>query len=119
MESKISLPNRTYFETPDITPEKGDQMPTEDATPQSQNEDEFPVAVKKLQKKLQLKQLILQKFRIKFNCSHEKDPELNVFIMTRLDELFNSSVFDEKDLVKLDREIQAKVDQIKAKKKAE
>ena len=59
MESKISLPNRTHFETPDITPEKGDQMPTEDATPTSQNEDEFPVAVKKLQKKLQLKQLIL------------------------------------------------------------
>jgi len=90
-----------------MTPEKYEQIPAEYATPPSTAEEEdSTIAAKNLQKRINLKNMILQKFRIKYNCSIEKDNgELIAFIVARLDDLFSKSAFDERDLIKIDKEI--------------
>ena len=67
--------------------------------------------VRKVQKRMQLKNLVLLKFRNKYACSADIDDEVNKFIQTKVDELFAKDQFDERDLVATDKEIHAMYDQ--------
>ena len=102
-----------------MTPEKYEQIPAEYATPPSTAEEEdSTIAAKNLQKRINLRNMILQKFRIKYNSSVEKENgELIAFIVARLDDLFSKSAFDERDLIKIDKEIQERVNQANSTKK--
>lgn len=75
------------------------------------------VIVKKVQKRLQLKNIIILKFRNKYACTIDIEDELNKFIQIKLDELFARELFDERDLVDVDKEISAKYEEIKLKNK--
>ena len=44
--------------------------------------------VKKVQKRMQLKNMIILKFRNKYSCSTDVEDELNVFIQDKMDDLF-------------------------------
>ena len=60
---------------------------------------------KRVQKRLQLKNMIILKFRNKYLCSVENEEELNQFIQDKMDDLFAEQVFDERDLIKVDKMI--------------
>ena len=66
------------------------------------------VMAKRVQKRLQLKNMIILKFRNKYLCSMENEEELNQFIQDKMDELFAEQVFDERDLIKVDKMIMEK-----------
>ena len=57
---------------------------------------------KKLKKRLQLKNLIVTKFRNKYCLSAEFDEKLNRLIQEEIDHLFSLEQFDERDLVQVD-----------------
>ena len=59
-----------------------------------------------------MKNLIILKFRNKYACALDIEDELNKFIQAKMDELFAREVFDERDLVGIDKEIGAKYQEI-------
>lgn len=73
--------------------------------------------MKKVQKRLQLKNMIVLKFRNKYACTIDLEDELNQFIQVKLDDLFARSFFDERDLVTIDKEIKEKYEEIMNKNK--
>lgn len=68
--------------------------------------------IKKAQKRIQLKNIIIVKFRNKYACANDLDDELNQFIQSKMDEMFSKQMFDERDLIAVDREIKSKYDSI-------
>jgi hypothetical protein len=66
---------------------------------------------KKMKKRLQLKQLILTKFKNKYCMDVDLDESVNVFIQEEIDRLFTFDHFDERDLVAVDQKVR---DHIKA-----
>lgn len=69
------------------TPEKIDHSGIDDVNKSGM--DEEASTSKKMQKRLKLKHLIVQKFKNKYGCSAEKDGELNNFIQSKMDDLFS------------------------------
>ena len=65
---------------------------------------------KKMRKRLQLKNLILTKFRNKYSVLMSSDDDINTFIQKEVDQLFALELFDERDLVQVDRNIRAQID---------
>jgi uncharacterized protein YqgQ len=65
---------------------------------------------KKMKKRLQLKNLILTKFRNKYCVLMSSDDSVNTFIQTEVDQLFDLELFDERDLVQVDRNIRAQIE---------
>lgn len=66
---------------------------------------------------MQLKNLIILKFRNKYACSADAEEELNQFIQEKMDELFSEQVFDERDLIRIDKQISEKFEELTSKKK--
>ena len=64
-----------------------------------------------------MKNLIILKFRNKYACAIDIEDELNKFIQLKMDELFSRDCFDERDLVGIDKEINAKYEEIVKKNK--
>lgn len=68
------------------------------------------IAQKKLKKRIQLKNLIITKFRNKYCVSIENSSQqnqLNDYIQNEIDDLFCLENFDERDLVAVDRKVRA------------
>ena len=63
------------------------------------------VAQKKIKKRMQLKNLIVTKFKNKYCTSLDSSDNLNKLIDTEIDTLFSMDNFDERDLVASDRRI--------------
>ena len=64
---------------------------------------------RKLQKRIQLKNMIILKFRNKYACTTpDWEDQLNQFIQERMDWLFAQEHFDERDLVRVDKEVMQK-----------
>ena len=59
-----------------------------------------------------MKNIIIVKFRNKYACANDLDDELNQFIQSKMDEMFSKQMFDERDLIAVDREIKSKYDSI-------
>lgn len=77
---------------------QGEQVPTSE------------LLEKKMKKRLQLKNLILTKFRNKYSVQMSSDDEINTVIQKEVDRLFAMEVFDERDLVQVDRNIRAQIE---------
>ena len=60
---------------------------------------------RKNRKRLQLKNLIITKFRNKYDASASNEDDVNMLIQTEVDDLFEREQFDERDLVAVDRKI--------------
>lgn len=59
-----------------------------------------------MRKRLQLKNLLINKFRNKYQVPDHNKDEVNNFIQKEMDELFDSgNYFDERDLVAVDRRV--------------
>lgn len=71
------------------------------------------VAQKKLKKRLQLKNLIVTKFRNKYCASVSDEDDLNNFIQSEVDSLFAMEMFDERDLIAVDRKVRQYIAQKK------
>lgn len=71
------------------------------------------VAQKKLKKRIQLKNLIITKFRNKYCISIDYSNSLNDYIQQEIDDLFCQDTFDERDLVAVDRKVRNQVLEIK------
>lgn len=55
---------------------------------------------------MQLKNLLINKFRNKHYAHDDTKDQVNIFIQTEMDQLFDSGInFDERDLVAVDRRI--------------
>ena len=68
---------------------------------------------KKLKKRIQLKNLIITKFRNKYCISIDYSNTLNDYIQNEIDDLFCQDTFDERDLVAVDRKVRNQVLEIK------
>ena len=64
-----------------------------------------------------MKNIIILKFRNKYACTLDLEDELNKLIQIKMDELFSRELFDERDLVAIDKELNKKYEEIVKKTK--
>ena len=64
-----------------------------------------------------MKNVIILKFRNKYACSIDLEDEINKYIQLKMDELFSREIFDERDLIQIDKDINTKYEEVKNKSK--
>ena len=88
------------------SPPIGQSSPLQLNIDQIQNPIHQELAMRKLKKRLQLKNLLINKFRNKHYALDDTKDGVNIFIQNEMDQLFDSGInFDERDLIAVDRRI--------------
>lgn len=88
------------------SPPIGQGSPLQLNMDQIQNPIHHELALRKMKKRLQLKNLLINKFRNKHYAHDDTKDAVNIFIQQEMDQLFESGInFDERDLIAVDRSI--------------